>query len=232
MGGPTDAKVPSNTGETRPDAEMARVTAIEPQRRADRVSIFLDGEFAVGVHQDVATALGVRIGREIALADLEALVRAETRRRAMEACFRLLSYRARSRDELKRRLERRQVDSAIIDEVLTELGRLGMIDDELFARAYVDGRSGARPMGRQRIAWELRQKGVAAETIREALEAREEPEQELGLAMTAGRQIVRRLGREEPAVARRRLAAALQRRGFGWSVVAVVLDQLLPEDAD
>jgi hypothetical protein len=40
------------------------------------------------------------------------------------------------------------------------------------------------------------------------------------------------LGREEPAVARRRLAAALQRRGFGWSVVAVVLDQLLPEDAD
>jgi regulatory protein len=207
---------------------MPRVTAIEAQRRAGRVSVFLDGEFALGMHEEVAEALGLRTGQELSPDELQAMVRAETRRRAKENALRLLGFRARSRDELRRRLERKGYESVVIDDVLAELVSSQLLDDTQFTRAWVEARTTGRPMGRQRIAWELRQKGVDPETIGEALEARSSPDAELGLAMTVGRQTVERVRGMERQAARRKLAAALQRRGFSWSVTAVVLERLLP----
>jgi regulatory protein len=207
---------------------MPKVTAIEAQRRAGRVSVFLDGEFALGMHEEVAEALGLRTGQELGPEELQAMVRAETRRRAKENALRLLGFRARSRDELRRRLERKGYESVVIDDVLAELSSSQLLDDTQFTRAWVEARTTGRPMGRQRIAWELRQKGIDPETIGEALEARSSADAELGLAMTVGRQTVDRVRGLERQAARRKLAAALQRRGFSWSVTSVVLERLLP----
>jgi regulatory protein len=208
---------------------MPKVTAIEPQRHAGRVSIFLDGEFALGMHEEVAAALGLQTGQELDPEDLQAMVRAETRRRAKESALRLLGFRARSREELRRRLDRKGYESVVIDEVLEELSHSKLLDDSEFTRAWVEARTTGRPMGRQRIAWELRQKGVDPETIGEALAERASPDAELGLALTVGRQTVERVRGLERQAARRKLAAALQRRGFSWSVTSVVLERLLPD---
>src|SRR5919197_1354126 len=151
---------------------MPKVTAIEAQRRAGRVSVFLDGEFALGMHEEVAEALGLRTGQDLSPEELQEMVRAETRRRAKENALRLLSFRARSREELRRRLERKGYESVVIDDVLAELISSQLLDDTQFTRAWVEARTTGRPMGRQRIAWELRQKGVDPETIGEALAAR------------------------------------------------------------
>ena len=43
---------------------MGRITAIEAQkRRGDRRSIFVDGEFVVGAHEEVVLTLGLSIGQ-------------------------------------------------------------------------------------------------------------------------------------------------------------------------
>jgi regulatory protein len=208
---------------------MSKITAIEPQRRAGRVSIFLDGEFALGVHEEVAAALGLQPGQTMGPEELQAMVRAETHRRAKETALRLLGFRARSREELRRRLDRKGYEQIVIDEVLEELSSAKLLDDTQFTRAWVEARTTGRPMGQQRIAWELRQKGVDPETIGEALAERSSPDAELGLALTVGRQTVERVRGLERQSARRKLAAVLQRRGFSWSVISVVLERLLPD---
>jgi regulatory protein len=181
------------------------------------------------MHEEVAAALGLRTGQELSPEELQAMVRAETRRRAKENALRLLGFRARSCDELRRRLERKGYEGVVIDEVLEELADAKLLDDAEFTRAWVEARTTGRPMGRQRIAWELRQKGVDPETIGEALAERSSPDAELGLALTVGRQTVERARGLERQAARRKLAAALQRRGFSWSVISVVLEKLLPD---
>ena len=47
--------------------------------------------------------------------------------------------------------------------------RSGLIDDSQFTEAWVRARSTGRAMGPRRIAWELRQKGVDAEVVRDAV---------------------------------------------------------------
>ena len=209
--------------------ERSVITAIEPQvRRPDRVSVFVDGEFALGMHAEVAAMSRLRVGQAVSVTELQELARAEELRQARESALQLLGYRARSRKELQQRLARKGYEPELIEEALDLLERSGLINDAEFSQEWVRARTGGRPMGRTRIAAELRQKGVDRELIDEALE-RVDPDQELGLALRVGRQKIEQLHGEDPPTLKRKLSAALVRRGFGWEISAKVLDILLKE---
>jgi regulatory protein len=212
--------------------ELSRVTAIEPQQgRAGRVSVFVDGQFALGLREDVAAALGLCVGQVITEEELQTAAAAETRRRALDSALRLLGYRSRSRVEMRQRLLRKGYDEEIVDEAVRWLEEHGLLDDAQFSQAWVEARSQAQPMGRGRLAWELRSKGVERETVSEALEPRDD-ETELRLALQVGKQKIERARDKDPAVVRNQVAAALQRRGFSWSVTRRALTQLLATEPD
>ena len=62
--------------------------------------------------------------------------------------------------------------SAQRTEALAWLESHGLLDDAQFSQAWVTSRTEAQPMGRERLSWELRRKGVAGETVAEALQPR------------------------------------------------------------
>lgn len=210
-----------------PDPECSSITAIEPQvKRPDRVSVYIDGEFALGMHAEVAAAAGLRVGQTVNVNELQALARAEELRRARDSALHFLGYRDRSRQEVRRRLAQKGYDPELVEETLQALDRSGLVNDAEFSRSWVRARTGSRPMGPNRIAAELRQKGVERELIDEAL-APVDPEAELGLALAVGRRKVEQLRREDIRTARQKLGAALMRRGFSWEVCSKALDILL-----
>jgi regulatory protein len=210
--------------------EPSTITAIEPQvKRRDRISIFVDREWVLGTHAEVAAAAGLRVGQPVTVPELQELARAEERKCAQESALNLLGYRARSRAELQRRLEQKGFEAPVVEEALAALTRGGWIDDAEFSQSWVRSRTGSRPMGRSRIAAELRQKGVQRETIDQALEGVNR-DVELELALKVGRTKVEQMRGVDPQVARRKLGALLMRRGFGWEVCARVLDIVLQAD--
>lgn len=214
-------------------SEPSAITAIEPQKKnPDRVSVFLDGEFAIGVHAEVLLAAGLYVGRRISVTELQELALKEETRRARESALTLLGVRARSRKELRVRLQQKGYDPSAVAGALDSLERSGFVDDAEFSQSWVRGRTGGRPMGPNRLAAELRQKGVERELIDEALQTID-PEMELELALTVGRQKVEQMRGDTPAekqAARRKLTAMLQRRGFTWQTCSRALDILLQND--
>ena len=208
---------------------MARITSIEPQkRRPRRRSVFVDGEFAAGVDQEVVLALGLRVGHEVDEKRLREMLRAEEVRKAREDALMLLGYRARSVRELERRLKQKGYEEDIVEEVLTGLERADLLNDERFASDWVRSRTAARPMGRARLSWELRQKGVQKEKVEDALEDIDE-EREFEMALELARSKANRSPGVDVFAERRRLAGLLGRRGFGWEIVSRVLNEVLPE---
>jgi regulatory protein len=212
--------------------ESSTITAIEPQaRHRDRLNVYVNEEWAAGVHAEVAAAAGLRVGQAIELADLQALAHAEELRRVRESALRLLGYRGRSRVELRTRLLQKGYESGLVEEALAALAVSGLINDAEFSESWVRARTGSRPLGRARIAAELRQKGVERELIDEAL-ARVDPELEMELALAVGRRKIEQMRGEDLYTTRRRLGAALMRRGFPSEVCARVLDILLQGDEE
>jgi len=204
---------------------LSVITAIEAQKkRGTRRSIFVDGEFVAGVHEDVVAALNLGVGQAFDRDRLIGLVRAETMRKARERALRLIGYRDRSKSEIRKRLVGSDYPEDIVEEVVDQLSRAGLLDDRKFSRDWVKSRTASKPMGRTRLAWELRSRGVDAPTVEQALEGLDE-ETEHGLACSVAEDKLRKMDREDPSV-RAKLGSLLRRRGFSWDVIARALDEL------
>ncbi|MCE5313428.1 MAG: RecX family transcriptional regulator [Armatimonadota bacterium] len=207
---------------------MGAITAIEAQkRRGYRRSIFVDGEFLVGVHEDVVIALGLGVGQSFDEDRLVEILRAEDLRKARESAYRLLGYRDRSKAEVRKRLIAKDYPEDIVEEVIEQLSGGGLLDDGKFSRDWVKSRTAAKPMGKTRLAWELRSKGVDASTVEEALEGLDEDTQ-LQLAISVAEKRLGKADRGDPNL-KNRLSSLLRRRGFGWEVINKAIDELLQE---
>ena len=88
----------------------------------------------------------------------------------LEAAARFLEPRARSVAEVRRRLTGAGYRADLVDGAIERLLELGMLDDEAFARAWVESRDRARPRGERAIRAELGLKGVDRTTIDLVLE--------------------------------------------------------------
>jgi regulatory protein len=124
-----------------------------------------------------------------------------------------LTGQARSRAELETRLARKGVPGPVAERLLDRFEEVGLVDDEAFARAWVQSRQPGKGLARRALAQELRRKGVGDDTARLALDEID-PEDEVEAARRLVRRKLRsveRLGRE---VAARRLTGMLARKGY------------------
>lgn len=83
----------------------------------------------------------------------------------LEAAARFLEVRSRSISEVRRRLGGAGYRADLVDGAIVRMTELGMLDDEAFARSWVESRDRARPRGERAIREELRLKGIDRETI-------------------------------------------------------------------
>lgn len=88
---------------------------------------------------------------------------------ALDAAARLLEVRPRSVDEVRRRLRDAGYRLELGDAAIERLVNLGILDDEAFARAWVESRDRARPRGERALRSELRRKGVADSIVADVL---------------------------------------------------------------
>ena len=156
---------------------------------------------------------------------------------AREICLRLLTDRARTRQELAQALARKGVPDEAAAAVLDRFAEVGLVDDAAFAGQWVRSRHTYRGLGRRAIAVELRRKGVADGVAKEAL-AEVDTESEDRRA----RELIDRKLRsmavdtaEQRATAARRLVGMLARKGYGAGTAYRVVREALAEqgaDAD
>ena len=138
------------------------------------------------------------------------------RRDVHERALGLLAVRQRSRRELERRLVQAGFEPDEVADELERLERVGLIDDEAFARAVVESRMGSRGESRRVVAGKLAQAGVAGDVAVTVLD--EAPEADESRAQRLADAKAPRLAGLEPQVAFQRLYGFLARRGYGPEV--------------
>ena len=218
-----------------------RITAIQPHRRSkERVHLHVDGEPRCELAAELVLRAGLRTGDAIdddALAELE---RADAQWRARDAALSLLAVRPRAREELRRRLLRKQFEPAAVQRCLDALDREGLLDDAAYAHAHVRDRMRFKPRGSRVLRQELRAKGVAPEVAGAAIDdvLATEHTSEAELALESARVWVRRSARRagrldcDVTVERRRLYGFLVRRGFAADAIRAAMDEVLPPRDD
>ncbi len=146
---------------TEISTKQSRITAIETQQRdPERVSIFLNGVFAFGLPALVAVQESLRVGDELAEEQIARLRALDEQAKAVNAAMNLLARRPRSEREVRDRLKRKGYPAETIEAAVAKLEGWRYLDDEAFARYWVENREANRPRGRRLLEQELRLKGV------------------------------------------------------------------------
>lgn len=149
---------------------------------------------------------------------------------ARQICLRLLSAAPRTQAQLAAALRRRGVPDDAAATVLERFAEVKLIDDEMFARTWVESRHHGRGLAGRALGAELRKRGVASDDIETAL-SQLDPEQELA---TARELIARRLAATAgmPVPARmRRLTGMLARKGYPPGLAYRVIREALEREA-
>ena len=140
-----------------------------------------------------------------------------------------IAARDRTRHELAKALQAKNVPAEVAEQVLDRLQEVGLINDAAFAEAWVESRQQRRHLSRPALRRELQAKGVDRDEIDAALES-----VDFGDELAAARDLARRkhasIATLDYPVRYRRLAGALSRRGFGSAIVTQVLREVLGED--
>jgi len=181
---------------------MGKITALKVQKNnPNRVSVYLDNEYAFGLSRIVAAWL--KVGMDLSGEKIATLQAQDAFEVAYQQALHFISYRPRSEMEVRQKLAEKGADDLQIERVIGRLKDSRLVGDEQFARTWVDNRSAFRPRSHRMLRYELRQKGVEDEFIQNALqEAVAEPE----LAYQAGSQYARRLTGLDWETFRKRLA--------------------------
>lgn len=212
-----------------PTPRSGTITAIETQqKRQHRVNIFLDGEFALGIHRDVALDAGLKVGDPIDEATFSKLHAKEQARAATEVAIRALTSRPRSEREIRDRLRQKGFEPPVVDQVVRQLQEWRYLDDADFARYWIENRDNNRPRGKRLLEQELRLKGVDRETIAEAFG--EEERDELAAAMAVAERKASAMRSLPAEVRQQRLMGYLARRGFDYDTIKQVVKRLGAED--
>jgi regulatory protein len=129
-----------------------------------------------------------------------------------ERALRLLAVRPRSRRELEIRLLRAGFERDDVQDELTRLEAVGLVDDEAFARELAEHHVHARRSGRRAIVGALAARGVSRSVIEEAVAGLGQDEAERALALA--RERAPRMAGLPPEKAFGRLSSLLMRRGY------------------
>ncbi len=213
-----------------------RITSLQTQATdTERVNVFADDKFLLGVNALIVLQLELKVGQTLTPELLVQLRSEEALQQAVDRALNFLSFRPRSREEVRRYLKKKETPPEIIDAALERLDRLDFVNDRTFASFWVASREQFSPRGSNVLKNELRMKGVERELVDELVTAEHDEER----ALLAGRKKAASLARlpsMDYKVFRTRLGSFLQRRGFGFGVtthtVKALWEELTEENAE
>ena len=144
----------------------------------------------------------------------------KSRARTLQRAVKLLAAKPRSVAELRERLlEREWTDEAAADYAVAKLTEYGYLNDEQFALSFAQSRVRQKPVGRQRLARDLKNKKLDPETAEHALEKVFEETPEDTLLDEAVARRVRLRGKPTTREESKSLFDHLLRRGFSIDLV-------------
>ncbi|MBO6153315.1 MAG: regulatory protein RecX [Clostridia bacterium] len=207
--------------------------------KGEKIHLSLDGEYIATVNADYWFTCGIKSGSEVTPQQLEELLAESARRKMMNKALDLLSMRDYSRRELSDKLvtkawekkEQKDMDLGSLkqqaSDICDRLEELGLLNEERFARSYVDELLRRKHLSKSGLKTALIQKGVQRDIIETVLEEVEVDPVEQVRELLATKFKNRDLSDEKQKT---RTVNALLRLGYRYGEINAAMDGILEDE--
>lgn len=195
-----------------------KVTSIVVQaNNQNRYSIFVDGKYAFSLSTDALLESKIVRGQELSEADLAKFKKMSEDDKSYGLALAYVTRRMRSQGEIEDYLRRKGYVAELAERILRKLQKLGFVDDEEFARCWVENRRSIKSASAKKLQLELRQKKISDDIIRRVLAEDETDERQLL------RELIAKKRKQSRYQDDKKLIAFLARQGFSYDDIKAVL---------
>jgi regulatory protein len=186
------------------------LTDIRTPRRGSKLrQLMLDGEPWREACSEAIARIDLTVGADVEPAELEQALAEIEPTCARERAIRLLTFKERSTAGLTDRLTDDGYPPEVARNVVADLARIGLVDDERFAHMLARTVTKVRGLGRSRALRELLAAGIEPELAQTAVDEALPPDEEAETARRLAEAAARR-----PGATVDRVAGRLLRRGY------------------
>lgn len=194
---------------------------VEQEKQKGRYSIFVDGKYAFSLSENALLQSKLATGQDLACEDLKHWKQESADDKIYGNALRYAAMRQRSTWEMEQYLKRKQASPTLAEKILNKLSDIGLLNDETFARAWVQNRRLLRPTSKRKLQQELRAKRVPDQVIDRTLSEEAGDEQSALRALVAKKRNLPRY-KADPM----KLMQYLARQGFSYSDIKDELSEL------
>ncbi len=137
------------------------------KRNKERVNLFLDGEYAFSISDELVYTEGLKLNNDIDSDKLKALAEKDSLVRCKEAGLRIIERTYKTEKELREKLKLKGYEDNAVDYCIDFLKKYNYINDTNYSKAFINDKLNS--MGSQKIRYALIQKGISREIIDEEL---------------------------------------------------------------
>jgi len=130
---------------------------IKYEKKADnKYQIYLENDKKITLHEDVILKNKLLFKKYIDTSLLETLLHENDNYDIYNKCVKYISVRLRSINEIKEYMQRKNIDSNLIEETIDKLIKNNLLNDERFTKAFIKDKLNFTTMGPYRIELELK----------------------------------------------------------------------------
>ncbi|MBU5257031.1 regulatory protein RecX [Tissierella praeacuta] len=204
-----------------------KITSIEPQRNKNRVNIYVDNIFSIGIDEELRYKYKLEIGMEVNDAFIKEVLEAEERNKVLNHALNLLSYRQRSENEIYTALKRKGFEDSHIEYAMNYCRENRYLDDKDFAQSFIKDKTNLNKLGPKRIRYELILKGISKDIIDELLIV--DYEEQYEIAMEIALKKLKSYKNDDYNSIYRKLSGFLQRKGYSYDIISKVVKDILKD---
>ncbi|WP_313757367.1 RecX family transcriptional regulator [Tissierella sp.] len=204
-----------------------KITSIEPQRNKNRVNIYVDNIFSIGIDEELRYKYKLEIDMEVNDEFIKEVLEAEERSKVLNHALNLLSYRQRSENEIYNALKRKGFESSHIEYAMNYCRENRYLDDKDFAQSFIKDKTNLNKLGPKRIRYELILKGISKDIIDELLIV--DYEEQYEIAMEIALKKLKSYKNDDYNSIYRKLSGFLQRKGYSYDIISKVVKDILKD---
>lgn len=200
---------------------MSIITAIKAQKNQKRVNIYLDNSFGFGLDLENFMKLQLKVNQELTEEEKNEIIKKGELQKSFDKTLRFVMTRPRSLKEVKDYFKRKEIDNSLHQNILERLIKLELLDDQKFAKWWVEQRLEFKHKSKKDITFELRQKGVDTDIIKNVLDDSEIDELKIAKELISKKEY--KWKRYEDSERKQKITQYLAGKGFSWDVISNIV---------
>lgn len=197
----------------------------------ERYNIYLNEVFSFAVDESTLIKFGLTKGKILEQFEIDEITYDDEIAKAFNRALNFLSFQMRSEYEVKKKLIDTGFGESVVLEAIRKLEKLGFLNDETYSKALLETKKKTAKKGPKAIKQDLIKKGIDKETQSKVLESFTYVEQ-VEIAKELAEKTVRANNKKTPMQIKQKVQDILMRKGYSFSVINEILDQIQLERED